>query len=694
MATQSVWGIDIGQCALKALKLHSVDGQVRLEAFDVVEHSKIIGQPDVNADDVIRESLQLFLSRNSVEECLVAVGAPGKSGITRFVKLPPVEPKQIPEIVRFEAEQQIPFDINEVIWCWQSFKDPDAPDVEVGIFAMKRPDVTAVLERFVEVGLGVDVVQMAPLALYNFMDYDAELAPDGATLLIDIGADKTDLVVADGHRIWTRTMQRGGNAFTEALSKAFKLSFSKAEKLKRTAATSKYARQIFQAMRPVFSDLVQEIQRSIGYYTSLHRESRFKKVIGLGNGFKLPGLQKYLEQNLGFSVVRIDSYTKLTPDDGVNLAAFNENVLSFAVAYGLALQGLGAAKVYSNLLPTEITRRRIWSAKRPWFVASAACLLVGFSGWAYRAFADRSALETANNPTLAQVESTIRKVEDVQKQYQALQGRPESIEGDAKKYGEMLKNNDFWEHLDGAVSEALTAVAEDQSLQTPAGLAKLKEKERSKRDLVNVVNLWKVDVPNVNSLTIKDINLDASFTPLMSTAGSIGGGGGGGGGGMAMEASPIENSRYARGMMMDSARGGAFGGGAMGGAGRGPSENYGEAAREAPTGPVQAGFLLYMRGSVPKKDQDAARFLNQLKTSLIEVAAKQKPYMDLIEIKTGNIKLLDSGKPTSSVPVLDPLTGEDTSGDTTFTIGWIVGIKSGPAAPAGGERPSRRGGGQ
>ncbi len=163
---------------------------------------------------------------------------------------------------------------------------------------------------------------------------------------------------------------------------------------------------------------------------------------------------------------------------------------------------------------------------------------------------------------------------------------------------------------------------------------------------------------------------------------------------MAMEASPIENSRYARGMMMDSARGGAFGGGAMGGAGRGPSENYGEAAREAPTGPVQAGFLLYMRGSVPKKDQDAARFLNQLKTSLIEVAAKQKPYMDLIEIKTGNIKLLDSGKPTSSVPVLDPLTGEDTSGDTTFTIGWIVGIKSGPAAPAGGERPSRRGGGQ
>ena len=74
--------------------------------------------------------------------------------------------------------------------------------------------------------------------------------------------------------MWTRTIQIGGNNFTEALVRAFKLSFPKAEQHKRTAASSKYARQIFQAMRPVFADLVQEIQRCIGFYTSLHRETR------------------------------------------------------------------------------------------------------------------------------------------------------------------------------------------------------------------------------------------------------------------------------------------------------------------------------------------------------------------------------------------------------------------------------------
>src|ERR1035437_1434391 len=114
MATQSVWGIDIGQCALKAMKLRLVNGELRVEAFDVVEHDKVLSQPDAEPDQLIRTALETFLSRNSLEGSSVIVAAPGKSGITRFVKLPPVETKQIPEIVRFEAEQQIPFDINEV----------------------------------------------------------------------------------------------------------------------------------------------------------------------------------------------------------------------------------------------------------------------------------------------------------------------------------------------------------------------------------------------------------------------------------------------------------------------------------------------------------------------------------------------------------------------------------------------------
>ncbi len=389
-AAKTVWGVDIGQCALKAVKVLDVDGQLQVEGFEVIEHSSVLSQPDVDVRAVIEATLQEFLRRADVAGTKVAVSVLGQSSFTRFVKLPPVEKKKIPDIVHFEAEQQIPFPIDEVIWRYQTFTDEESPDVEVGIFAMKQADVSEMLSHFSTADLAVDIVQMAPLALYNFMTFDSQVAEGGATMLADVGADKTHLIVSDGSRIWTRTIQIGGNNFTQALVKSFKLSFAKAEKLKRTAASSKYARQIFQVMRPVFADLVQEIQRSIGYYTSLHRDARFKQLVGIGNGFKLPGMLKYLEQNLNMSVKRIDSFNKLKSSD----PRFQESNLSFGVAYGLAVQALGEATIQTNLLPRALVRKRLWAVKKPWFVVAASVLVLAAGVFVIRTKADLSQLQS------------------------------------------------------------------------------------------------------------------------------------------------------------------------------------------------------------------------------------------------------------------------------------------------------------
>src|SRR5438093_11898463 len=105
----AVWGIDIGQCALKALRLELVDGQATATAFDYIEHPKILSQPDADPDQLTREALESFLSRNQIRGDLIAISVPGQTGLARFVKLPPVEAKKIPDIVRFEAKQQVPF---------------------------------------------------------------------------------------------------------------------------------------------------------------------------------------------------------------------------------------------------------------------------------------------------------------------------------------------------------------------------------------------------------------------------------------------------------------------------------------------------------------------------------------------------------------------------------------------------------
>src|SRR6516164_3096829 len=101
-----VWVIDIGQCALKALRLDNIYGQVTATAFDYVEHPKILSQPDGDPDALTREALEKFLSRNTLRGDMVAISVPGQSGLARFVKLPPVEEKKISDIVRFEAKQQ------------------------------------------------------------------------------------------------------------------------------------------------------------------------------------------------------------------------------------------------------------------------------------------------------------------------------------------------------------------------------------------------------------------------------------------------------------------------------------------------------------------------------------------------------------------------------------------------------------
>src|SRR5262245_2994433 len=106
-----VWGIDLGQCGLKALRLQDVEGSVVATAFDYVEHPKILSQPDADPDQLTREALVKFLSRNTLRGDIVAISVPGQSGLARFVKLPPVEEKKISDIVRFEAKQQIPFNL-------------------------------------------------------------------------------------------------------------------------------------------------------------------------------------------------------------------------------------------------------------------------------------------------------------------------------------------------------------------------------------------------------------------------------------------------------------------------------------------------------------------------------------------------------------------------------------------------------
>ncbi|MDX1945260.1 MAG: pilus assembly protein PilM [Pirellulaceae bacterium] len=386
----AVWGIDIGRCALKALRCRLDGDAVVADGFDYIEYPKLLTQPDADAPQLVKEALEQFLSRNSLKGDKVAICVSGESGLARYFKPPPVDVKKIADIVKYEAKQQIPFALEDVIWDYQRLAggqevDGFALDTEIGLFAMKREQVAKALTPYNVANIEVDIIQLAPIAIYNYIGYDVAKglkdgeeynseAPPPSTVVLSIGTDTTDLVVTNGFRVWQRNIPLGGNHFTRQLSKDLKLTFAKAEHLKRNPKQAEDPKAVFQAMRPVFADLVTEMQRSIGFFQSLDRKAKIEKVVMLGNTVKLPGLVQYLGKHLGYPIQEIESFGKLSGAAVVTSPSFKDNLLAFGACYGLCLQGLGKGKLSTNLLPREIVVQRMIKAKKPWAVAGVGLL--------------------------------------------------------------------------------------------------------------------------------------------------------------------------------------------------------------------------------------------------------------------------------------------------------------------------------
>jgi type IV pilus assembly protein PilM len=391
----SVWGIEIGQSALKALRCRLDGDAIVAEAFDYIEYPKILSQPEAEPEVMVREALETFVGRNDLRKCKVALSVPGQSGLAKFFKPPPVELKKIPDIVKYEAKQQIPFDLKDVIWDYQLMAGGDISDgfaleSEVGLFAMKRDAVYRALKPLQVADIEIDLLQLAPLSIYNMVTEDRALVgqdtpydpehPPKSTVVLAMGTDATDLIVTNGYRVWQRSMPLGGNHFTRQLTKDLKLTFAKAEHLKRHAMEADDPKLIFQAMRPVFNDLVTEVQRSMGFFRSLNKKAEIGSILMLGNSVKLPGLAQYLSKNLAMDVLVLEKFELLTGDEVIAAPAFKEHVAAFGPVYGLCLQLLGKGPSQTNLVPKEVLQERLVRSKKPWAVAAAAILLLGFAG--------------------------------------------------------------------------------------------------------------------------------------------------------------------------------------------------------------------------------------------------------------------------------------------------------------------------
>lgn len=475
--SNAVWGIDIGNCSFKAMRCCVEDSDpstLLVDAVDYIEYPTILTQPGVDAEESIREAMKLFLSRNKIKGDKIAVSVGGQNGLVRFLKLPPIESKKVPDIVKYEAKQQIAF-LNEVIWKWQRLGQQGTAsafplEVEIGLFAVKREQVFKTIEQCESLDIPVDCIQLTPLALYNYLmhdemedlpsldDYDPENPPP-YVVAISMGTDATDLILTNGFRAWQRNLPIGGNHFTKALMKELKLTFAKADHLKRNLASSQDKVAVLRAMQPVFNQFQNEIQRSLGFFSSLDSNAEFKRVIALGNGMKLTGLTKYLSQNLGIDVIPGNSFHGLDTSNLADSSLITENMSTFGTCYGLCLQSLKQGAVNTNFLPGEIKMARIINAKKPWMLAATALLTLGATiNFGAQVSVQDSVSEKNWSRYESEAESLTNKAKSFASEVAAEEQKFVSLDGMGSEFLQNFKSRTNWIELLYGINACLPSV--------------------------------------------------------------------------------------------------------------------------------------------------------------------------------------------------------------------------------------------
>ncbi|MCH2161952.1 MAG: type IV pilus assembly protein PilM [Phycisphaerales bacterium] len=484
---KSAWGIEVGSYAVKAMRLERTGDEVQIMDFAYVPHKKPLSTPDLDVDEMVRLTLGQLMSQKSIEGERVVMSIEGRSSFSRFAKLPPVEAKKIPDIVKFEAVQQIPFPIEEVEWDSKTFLSEDSPETEVGIFAIRRDELERRLALWAEHGLTPDVVTVGPVALFNAVHYDLQAEPTSTPVVtLDIGTSASDLVVADGEQCWIRTFPIGGSDFTEAIAESFKLSYSKAERLKRDSATSKYAKQIMQAMRPVFGDLLQDVQRSLSHYENQHRGAQLNTVLGVGSTFKIPGLRKFLGQQLQVGVGRLDEFRRIRVE-GRMAADFASHTVNMATAYGLALQGVGLAEIEVNLNPAHAVREQMWARKTKWFVAAAGVAVAASALLFVRPIIDRAAFASGQAEAANDLNSVVNQGKKHKGKLDEL-ARSNNLGFTATNMERLLDDREIWPHLmHDAISSVASAGAQPELLSSD--LEKIKSIPAGSRRLAMLEDL-------------------------------------------------------------------------------------------------------------------------------------------------------------------------------------------------------------
>ena len=337
-----VVGLDIGSAFVKAVELRPIGNDYELVGFGMGPVPPgAIEQSEIKQPAAVQSAIRQALEQGRIQATDASIGMSGGSVIAKRVTLPKMSEAELAESIRWEAEQHIPFDIEDVELDFQILRQ-QGPQLEVMLVAVKKGKVQSYVDAVAEAGLGVVVVDVDVFALETQYDYNFAGETAGETdvvALVNIGHETTNTnILQGGVNVYARDVFVGGKQYSSTIAQRFDLTPADADALVRGKQGSVSWAEIEPVLDLVSQELGQEIQRTLDYFGTTAEHERIQRIFLSGGCALIPGLQDFLSSQWGIEVQPADPFKRIKLGPGLNEDVVQKLAPLAAVATGLAMR--------------------------------------------------------------------------------------------------------------------------------------------------------------------------------------------------------------------------------------------------------------------------------------------------------------------------------------------------------------------
>jgi len=456
--TKSFLAVDFGAGSVKLAEFEVNEaGGLRLKQFGI-KPLGAEGAQEGKREAVLLKALQELLAEKAIKARNVNVCAPGFQVFSKFVKLPPVESGKVTQMIQYEAQQNVPFPLEEVVWDYQILGTTPGNELEVLLVAVKSELVEGLFRVTAEAGLRLQLADASAAALCNAFRYNYGEMED-CTMLLDIGAKTSNLLFFEKGKVFSRSINIGANSITQDFVNESKLPFAEAERFKvsegfvslggayeepespRQAAISKVARQFMTRLHI-------QVNQTLQFYRGQQGGSSPQHLFLAGGASIMTYTAQFFAEKLNVPVEYFNPFRNVQIDPAVNLEELSRVAHALGEVVGLGLRNLAHCPVELNLMPASTRRWQSFNEKKPYFIATvfSLTLVVFATGYLFEKLAKikLKQLELAQQGEKEKGEPGIQFLQAKEAQFNKVMGERKKLQQNTDQVTTWLEDRYYW----------------------------------------------------------------------------------------------------------------------------------------------------------------------------------------------------------------------------------------------------------